>query len=91
MKSEREWRAIGVFALESKSILFETGVCMKRFRGFKVITGIVGIFGQIFRKKIAKTALFCSIFRNSALNFRAFGRKTQLVGKILRKFLMKIK
>ena len=43
-----------------------------------------------FPKKIAKTAVFSPIlqriYKNHAFNFRAFGRQTQLVGEILRKF-----
>ena len=39
----------------------------------------------MFLKKIAKNALFLHIFgknlTNNALIFRAFGRKTQIVGK----------
>ena len=53
-------------------------------------TGEFSKICTIFLKKIA-TMLHFSLFfqrkfKNSALNFRAFGRKTQLVGEILRKF-----
>ena len=37
-------------------------------------------------KKIALFELFFKKITNPALNFRAFGRKTQLVGAISRKF-----
>ena len=53
-------------------------------------------FAKKFLKKIANMqyfCLFCKKIQNSALNFRAFERKTQLVAEILRKFsdfLMKI-
>ena len=46
-------------------------------------------FAKIFHKKIAKNALFWPIFqrkfKNPALNFRAFGRKT-IVGTFLENF-----
>ena len=45
-------------------------------------------FAKYFRK-IAKThhfSLFFKIFTNPMLNFCSFGRKIQLIGKILRKF-----
>ena len=45
-------------------------------------------FAKKFLKKIAKNAVFSPIlqkkFENLALNFRAFGRKTQLAGEILK-------
>ena len=44
---------------------------------------------KIFLKKIANNALFQAIFKkfkNPALNFRAFGRKTQLFVKLLKLF-----
>ena len=44
---------------------------------------------ETFHKNIAKNALFMHIFQkntNHALIFCAFGPKTQIVGKFLRKF-----
>ena len=46
-------------------------------------------FAKNFLKKIAKMQtfrLFCKKFQNPALNFRAFGRKTQLLGKFWENF-----
>ena len=75
--------------------------------GFKVMVGLVRVQGQStqtpenFRKfgknfviKLQKLHYFSLLFKkikNPALNFRAFGRKAQLVGKFLMKFDRKIK
>ena len=75
-----------------------SGVRRKKFGGFKGMACLVGDpgggaprtpenfrkFAKKFLKKIAKRHYFMLFFKkNYALNFCAFGRKTQLVGKIL--------
>ena len=74
----------------------------EKFWGFKGMAGLVGGAGanprmpENFRKfrknfvrKLQKLHYFSLFFKKlkiHALYFRAFGRKTQLVGEILRKF-----